>query len=170
MDGGNPALERTLSRGRPGIGPLRFSFDGPRTRRDARQDARDGWWVAAWYFVGYGVFAVFFVPLFMRYGGFAVAALAINLAILVSLLILAVVLAYAIRQKQPRWASVALLVWTLYECVNTGLPLLHGRLNFSLPLNLYWVLVAARSVRGAFKLASFRRGALTLAQAQQVFE
>ena len=130
---------------------------GPAAAVTAFHQAREGIWAAAWYFFGYGWPVVGEVM-----AGVRPAALVVP----IGLMVLAAVLGAAIGLRQARWASILLLIWVLFECLSTGLPLVRGVLNFALVINIAWAFTAVRSVAGAFTLARLMRVASASAQAE----
>jgi hypothetical protein len=160
-DGENRALSRAVGHKWPGLGRFSFSLASPRTPVAARDEAAAGWLPAAWYLLGY---SLLFQRIALNFG-----LPRFYLAFPMVFMVLAVVLAIVIFNKQAPWASMVLLAWTLYECFHTSLSLRYGRLDFAFPVNLWCAFVATKSVRGALRLARYRREYLSAEKLEATF-
>ena len=150
FEGQNDALKRASAKGR-------FGFQKMNTQAGAYETARAGWLAAAWMVVSYaftfaltalsnGPITGIGVPTATQKVG---AEIGNAVAVL-----LAIGLAWIIRAKQPRWACILLLAWLIVEAVA---KVAVGLIGLGLFINIALIVVAVRSVMGAFKLAAYRR-------------
>jgi hypothetical protein len=153
-DSRNGVLERAAS-GR------RVNFLAIKSQANARDAARQGWWAAAWLVVGYAL-----APVLTPTQNITAEAISVVIFVLFG-----IALAVAIRQFQPRWASILLLAWTILEVAAKILLVfqLGPFVLVSLGVNVALVLLAARSVHGAVALNRYKRG-LGVGEAEGVFD
>ncbi len=134
----------------------------------AKEAARAGWFVAGWQAVWMVISVVFGGALLATAGGLAsstgpLAVLSIGLA----LAALLAGLGWVIRQHQPRWASLLLLVYMALLLLAGS----RGVLGIGQYINLVLTVFTVLSVRGAFAAARFRRdAAANPATAAQTFD
>jgi hypothetical protein len=155
FEGENRALTQASGRGR-------FSLLTIRNQSDAFETARQGWWVAGWFALGYSIALL---------GAFAQRSWAVAI-VCAGCVALAIVLVIFIRSRQARWACMVLAAWTVLEAA-VKLPLVFkfGPLaGLGMILNVALVVIAIRALRGAFMLAAFRRGVHDPKTLDKVFE
>ena len=129
------------------------------------------WWGAAWLGLSFGLSLLAWAGLAISLGRSIFDADKIGLLIFFVVdvvgLALMVVLTLVIRRSQPRWAVVAVFGLLLLSLLGQLLP---PRLGLPLIIDAALTYVTLHSVRGAWRVAAFRRGLRTPTQAAKVFD
>ena len=157
FEGENRALARASS-------GVRSSFWTVHNQTEAAQFAGQGAWLAGWFAFGY------FLSLLLA------LSKGDGLSAIISVVCIAAAggLAFFIRRHQARWACLILTAWTVLEA-SVKLWLIVRLAAFGpgalvVAFNLVLIALAVRSLRGAFKLATYRRDGYDAAEAEKVFE
>ena len=158
FDNENRALRRAVS-------APRWNIWDVSTQARAREAARIGWLVAAW-----NAFWTLIGAVFSGVGALNVQRGPAAVWIIAASIVLAALLAglaWVIRRRQPRWASVVLLAWVVLVLLAT---VISSPLSITMGVNFGLSILTVLSVRGAFSLARFKRRNLTPDAAGQVFD
>jgi uncharacterized membrane protein YhaH (DUF805 family) len=136
------------------------SGDSP---REAREAALQGVWVGVLLAISnaipVGTFFLFSSALGHRASGFGSAGIGL-LAFFAVVVFAPLALALCVRRWQPRWAAIALLLWTGGVCIDDLRQLLAGHVfPAGLIFAVFAFLGSIQAVRGAFRLAQLRRSA-----------
>jgi len=162
----NPALRRASS----GVG-RGFSVWTVSGAADAYSAAKDGWLAAGWFSFGYMFGGAMIASNVMGIGRINAGAIAIVATVYGFFMLAGAVLAGFLFFRQARWAAVVLTAWAALEIIFKLLAVLYAGF-FILPglvINLIVFLIALRSARGAFALASQRKAQLTPAMVEETF-
>jgi hypothetical protein len=149
FDQRNSALARATSGRYSWVDALKLR--GIDTQAGAAEAARASWIGAAWLALG----AALSLPADLANPALHAIGRYIALTIDGAILAAMVWLAWLLRRRQPRWAVMTVLVLL---CLNILLQLLSLRIGLFLIINGWLIYLTVHALRGAYRLAAYRRG------------